>query len=164
LPISSIIIDGYNLIGIHHKDLRKQRELLIDSLIEYRRRKGHDITLVFDGWKTGEGKENQMVTGGIRVIYSKIGENADCVIKRIISSDRREWIVVTGDRDISNHAWVVGSVPVSTEDFLKAVEGEEASESVYEEYDRDYISPPRKGNPRRQSKKEKAIMRVLKKL
>jgi predicted RNA-binding protein with PIN domain len=164
LPISSIIIDGYNLIGVHHKDLRKERDLLVDSLIEYRRRKGHDITLVFDGWKTGEGKENQMVTGGIRVIYSRIGENADSVIKRIISSDRREWIVVTGDRDISQHAWAVGSVPVSTEDFLKAVESEEASGSVYEECDQEYMSLPRKGNPRRHSKKEKAIMRVLKKL
>jgi hypothetical protein len=138
--------------------------MLIDSLIEYRRRKGHDITLVFDGWKTGEEKESQTVTGGIKVIYSKIGENADSVIKRIISFDRREWIVVTGDRDISHHAWAVGSVPVSTEDFLKAVERKESSDSVYEEYDQEYISPPRKGNPRKQSKKEKAIMRVLKKL
>jgi predicted RNA-binding protein with PIN domain len=138
--------------------------LLIDSLIEYRRRKGHDITLVFDGWKTGEGKESQTATGGIKVVYSKIGENADSVIKRMISSDRREWIVVTGDRDISQHAWSVGSVPVSTEDFLKVVEREESSDSVYEEYDQEYMSPPRKGNPRRQSKKEKAIMRVLKKL
>ena len=138
--------------------------MLIDSLVEYRRRKGHDITLVFDGWKTGEGKESQMVTGGIRVIYSKIGENADSVIKRIISSDRREWIVVTGDRDISHHAWAVGSVPVSTEDFLKVVEREESSDSVYEEYDQEYISPPRKGNPRKQSKKEKAITRALSKL
>jgi predicted RNA-binding protein with PIN domain len=138
--------------------------LLIDSLIEYRRRKGHDITLVFDGWKTGEGKENCMVTGGIKVIYSKIGENADSVIKRIISADRREWIVITGDRDISHHAWAVGSIPVSTEDFLKAVERKELSDPPYEEYDREYISPVRKGNPRKQSKKEKAIMRVLKKL
>jgi predicted RNA-binding protein with PIN domain len=138
--------------------------LLVDSLIEYRKRKGHDITVVFDGWKTGEGIENRTVTSGVRVIYSRIGENADSVIKRIISSDRREWIVITGDRDISHHAWAVGSVPVSTEDFLKAVEREESSDSVSEEYDHEYESSPRKGNPRKPSKKEKAIMRVLKKL
>ena len=138
--------------------------MLVDSLVEYRKRKGHDVTVVFDGWKTGEGKENQTVTGGVRVIYSRIGENADSVIKRIISSDRREWIVVTGDRDISQHAWAVGSVAVSTEHFLKAVERKESSDSVSEEYDQEYISPPRKGNPRKPSKKEKTIMRVLKKL
>jgi len=138
--------------------------VLIDSLIEYRGRKGHDITVVFDGWKTGEGKESRTVTGGIKVIYSKIGENADSVIKRIISSDRREWIVVTGDRDISHHAWAVGSVPVSTEDFLRAVERKETSDFVCEEYDQEYMPSPRKGNPRKQSKKEKAIMRVLNKL
>jgi predicted RNA-binding protein with PIN domain len=138
--------------------------LLVDSLIEYRKRAEHDITLVFDGWKTGEGKETQTVAGGVKIIYSKIGENADSVIKRIISSDRREWIVVTGDRDIAHCAWTVGSVPVSTEDFLEAVEKKEVPDSVYDEYEQEYVAPSRKGNPRKQSRKEKAIMRVLKKL
>jgi len=162
--ISSIIIDGYNLIGIYHKDLEKQREMLIDSLIEYRKRKGHDITVVFDGWKTGAAQENQSIIGGIKVIYSRIGDKADSVIKRIISSDRREWIVVTSDRDIANHAWALGSIPVSAEDFLIAIEKGIPSYLEEKEDDEEYIEPQRKGNPRRLSKKEKAIRRVLSKL
>ncbi|NCO67991.1 MAG: hypothetical protein COY75_10275 [Nitrospirae bacterium CG_4_10_14_0_8_um_filter_41_23] len=164
--MSSIIIDGYNLIGIYHKDLKNQREILIYSLIAYKKKKGHDITVVFDGWKTGEALENHSVISGVKVIYSRIGEKADSVIKRIISSDRREWIVVTSDRDIVNHAWASGSIPVSAENFLKAIKRKIPSYSDEEEYDdRDeYIEPRRKGNPRKLSKKEKAIRRALSKL
>jgi predicted RNA-binding protein with PIN domain len=162
--ITSIIIDGYNLIGIYHKDLGKQREMLINSLIDYRKRKGHDITLVFDGWKTGEAQESHSVVGGIKVIYSRIGEKADSVIKRIISSDRSEWIVVTSDRDIVNHAWSSNSIPVSAGDFLNALERAIPSHCDVKEYEQEYTEPHRKGNPRKLSKKDKAIKRALSKL
>lgn len=163
MAISSIIIDGYNLIGIHHRDLEKQREILINSLIEYRKGKSHEITVVFDGWKTGEARESRFVIGGIKVIYSRIGEKADSVIKRIISSERKEWIVVTSDREIAGHAWASGSVPVPAEDFLKATERKMSSFSD-EEDEEDYDEPRRKGNPRKPSKKEKALKRALSKL
>jgi len=162
--ISYIIIDGYNLIGIYHKDLKKQREMLIDSLIEYRKKKGHDITVVFDGWKTGEAQENHSVIGRVKVIYSRIGEKADSVIKRIISYDRCGWIVVTSDRDIADHAWASGSIPVSAEDFINAIERESPSHFDEKENDEEYSEPQRKGNPRKLSKKEKAISRALSKL
>ena len=161
--ISLVIIDGYNLIGVHHKDLEKEREILINSLIEYKRGKGHDITVVFDGWKTGEARESRYVTGGIRVIYSRIGEKADSVIKRIISSDRREWIVVTSDREIADHAWASGSVPLPADDFLKATE-RRTSAFLPEDNEEEYNEPRRKGNPRKPSKKEKALKRALSKL
>lgn len=140
--------------------------MLIDSLIEYRKKRGHDITIVFDGWKTGGSQESQSVIGGVKVIYSRIGENADSVIKRIISSYRQEWIVVTSDRDITSHAWASGSIPISTGDFLKAIERGIPSDFNEEEYDdgNEYIELQRKGNPRKLSKKEKAIKRVLSKL
>jgi len=137
--------------------------MLIDSLIEYRRRKGHDITVVFDGWKTGESRQNQSVIGGIKVIYSRVGEKADSVIKRIVSSDRREWIVVTSDRDIADHVRSCGSIPVRAEDFFKATE-RKTSSSPHEEDDEDYFEPRRKGNPRKLSKKEKALKKALSKL
>lgn len=152
------------MIGIYHKDLKKQREQLIDSLIEYKKRKGHELTVVFDGWKTGGGQENQSVIGGIKVIYSKVGDTADSVIKRIISSERREWIVVTSDRAIADHAWACGSIPLSSEDFLKMLNKGCPSALEQEEAEEEYRGSLRKGNPRRPSKKEKAILRALKKL
>jgi predicted RNA-binding protein with PIN domain len=103
------------------------------------------------------------VIAGIRVIYSRIGEKADSVIKRIISSDRREWIVVTSDREIADHAWSSGSVPVPAEDFLKAT-GRRTPAFLPEDNEEDYPEPRRKGNPRKPSKKEKALRRALSKL
>jgi predicted RNA-binding protein with PIN domain len=139
--------------------------MLIESLIEYKKKKGHDITVVFDGWKTGSGHEDQTIFGGIRVIYSRIGDKADIVIKRIISTERRQWIVVTSDRDIADHAWSSGSVPISSEDFLCVFE---RKTPIYmdevEANEENYIEPQRKGNPLRPSKKDRAIKRALSKL
>jgi hypothetical protein len=84
-------------------------------------------------------------------------------MKRIISSERREWIVVTSDRDIARHAWASGSIPVPSEDFLRAIE-RKAGFSPGDEVEEDYSEPQRKGNPWKLSKKEKALKRALSKL
>ena len=163
--ISSIIIDGYNIIGISHKDLKNQRDELVDSLIAYRKRKGHDITVVFDGWKTGESQESRSKTGGVTVIYSRIGEKADSVIKRVIGSGKSGWIVITSDRDIARCAWSKGSVPIQSEDFVRIVEQHAQNYPATEEYgDKEPQKPCRKGSSRKLSKKEKAIRRALIKL
>jgi hypothetical protein len=138
--------------------------MLIEALITFRQRRGHDITVVFDGWKTGEGQESQSVTGGIRVIYSRIGEKADILIKRIVSTVKRQWIVVSSDRDIANHAWSVGSIPVAVEDFFGILGRKELSFDADEQDDNEDILYRRKGNPRQLSKKEKALARALSKL
>ena len=110
---------------------------------------------MFDGWKTGAGQEHQSVLGGVKVIYSRIGDKADTVIKRIISSHQREWIVVTSDRDIADYAWSVGSIPLTSEAFLNAFQRHSRSVPDEEE-ETEYPGYQRKGNPRQLSKKEKA--------
>jgi len=164
--MSLIIIDGYNLIGTHHRDLSSQREQLIQLLVAYRKVKDHEITVVFDGWKSGGGREEQITAGGIKVIYSRIGEKADAVIKRIISRDSREWIVITSDNEIVSHAWSCGSVPVPSAEFLNILERQNASiTGEYELIEEDYGEDrQRKGNPQQPSKKEKARMRVRRRL
>lgn len=139
---------------------------MIESLIEYRNKKKHNITVVFDGWKTGGAQENQSIIGGIKVIYSRLGEKADSVIKRIISSERAGWVVVTSDRDIAAHAWSSGSVPICSEDFLSIIKKEQPEENVLYEQDieEEYVELSRKGNPKKLSKKEKAIRQTLNKL
>jgi uncharacterized protein len=138
---------------------------MVRLLVEYRKMKGHDITVVFDGWKSGGRSEATTKTGGVRVIYSRLGETADSVIKRIIEKDKREWIVVSSDRDIAAHAWSHGSVALPAAEFHAVLRKASASISgAYEPLD-DYDDVPgRKGNPRKPSKKEKALLRALKKL
>jgi uncharacterized protein len=164
--MSLIIIDGYNLIGTHHRDLNSRREELIQLLAAYRKIKDHEITVVFDGWKSGGGREEQISTAGINVIYSRIGEKADAVIKRIISRDSKEWIVITSDNEIVSHAWSCGSVPLPSAEFLNILERHDTSATgVYELLEEDYEEGrPRKGNPQQPSKKDKARMRVRRKL
>lgn len=137
--------------------------MLIESLIEYRKRKGYEITVVFDGWKTGEANESHSIVGGVKIIYSRLGEKADSVIKRIISKSQG-WIVVTSDRDIIAHAWASGSIPITSEDFLNAIERRQVEVEVEYENNDEYIKSTKKGSSRRLSKKEKAIKRALSKL
>lgn len=99
-------------------------------------------------------------------MYSALGQTADTLIKRIISEDDKHWIVVSSDREIQGRAWARGSVPIESEQFLRKLQaGVPAGEySPMEEDDEDYDAPRRKGNPRKPSKKQKALDRALSKL
>ena len=163
--VSSIVVDGYNLIGISHDDLAKQREDLVRLLAAYKKLKGHEIVLVFDGWKSGGLREETVRTGGITVIYSKLGEKADSVIQRIISKEKKEWIVISSDRQIAAYAWSHRSVPVASERFQSLLE--DAGSPLAGDYDPLYeeeIPATRKGSSRTPSRREKALLRILKKL
>lgn len=107
----------------------------------------------------------------MKIIYSRLGEKADSVIKRVLSSDRHEWIVVSSDREIVNHAWSTGSIPLPSEAFLPFLEAVGAGsrtcpdllESEKDEGDNE-VNKNRKGNPKKLSKKERALKRALSKL
>ncbi|GAB4421521.1 MAG: hypothetical protein OHK0032_17250 [Thermodesulfovibrionales bacterium] len=103
----------------------------------------------------------------MKIIYSRLGEKADSVIKRVVSNDRREWIVVSSDRAISSHAWSVGSVPIPSETFLPFIWETTPNNKVeddLEEEDGMELNMPLKGNPKKPSKKERAVKRALSKL
>jgi predicted RNA-binding protein with PIN domain len=162
--IANIIIDGYNVIGIQHGDVEAERERFVEALIGYRKRTGHDITVVFDGWRGGSLKPSRTTSGGVTVMYSAHGQTADALIKKIIAEDDKHWIVVSSDRDIQGRAWAGGSVPIESEQFLRKFQaGVPAGEYSPIEDDED-DAPARKGNPRKPSKKQKALDRALKKL
>src|SRR5215467_6012394 len=81
-----IIIDGYNVIGSDTGltgNLEHRRNLLVQHLASYRKNKGHDITVVFDGWRSGSIDEVQQKRDGICIVYSRLGEKADSVIVRL---------------------------------------------------------------------------------
>jgi hypothetical protein len=174
--MSHVVVDGYNLIGTGHRDFEKARAALIARLISYRAATGHDLTLVFDGHQSGPGPERASVQGRLKIIYSGLGERADDVIKRIISRERRDWIVITSDRDIAAHAWAVEAVAVPSAEFekilgctdAKAASPDAAQQARDEEMlkmlEEDEDEPQRSGNPRRLSKRDRALRRALEKL
>jgi len=160
--VASILIDGYNVIGIMHKNLEAERERLISALSDYRKRKAHDITVIFDGWKNGPGKESTTVVGGVRVVYSALGETADRVIKRLLGEKPVHWIVVSSDREVQSHAWSHGATPITSDEFLRALDGDTSGGEYFE--DDEHESPQRKGRSRQPSRKQKAVERALRKL
>lgn len=167
-----IIIDGYNLIGILHKDMEKAREGLIDLLIDYKKIKNHDITVVFDAYKHGNNFEHTTYRGGIRVIYTRLGQTADDLIKKMISEVRREWIIITSDRDVINHAWSMNSIPISSDVFYEILQKSQRNKTIdvkdtedFEEInDDDNTAKHQKGRSYTLSKKQKSIKRILNKL
>ena len=102
-----LIVDGYNVIRqsprlqfLDAMDLQTGREALLELLAHYRRRSHHQITVVFDGWQHGDLQEGRDRHQGIAIIYSRRGERADEVIKRLLHQERERALVVTSDREI----------------------------------------------------------------
>lgn len=104
-----IIIDGYNLIRqspdlrqYDCEELARGREKLIAMLASYRMHKPCSMTVVFDGWETGDLTEHRSLEKGIDIVYSRRGEKADEVIKRLVFQSREALIVVTSDSEITH--------------------------------------------------------------
>ncbi len=101
-----IVLDGYNFIKqspelrrLEQVSLQKAREGLIEHLARYKRFKGHSIAVVFDGWQEGKAAGHRERIRGIEVIFSRLGEKADEVLKRLAAEKRQGILVVTSDRD-----------------------------------------------------------------
>lgn len=123
-----ILIDGYNLIRqsvslrrYEQQSLDAGRRALISWLADYRRRKDHLITVVFDGWESGPAQEERDYSSGIHIIYSSRGVKADDVIKRITASTDEEILVVSSDREIVTYAARRSKATLSSVEFESIV-------------------------------------------
>lgn len=120
-----LIIDGYNLIRqspwlslLDARDLEEGREALLQSLADYRRRRPqHKITVVFDGWQGGGSRESRDVCHGVGVVYSRRGERADEVIKRLLAKEGGRAVMVSSDRELRDFADRMGATWVNARHF-----------------------------------------------
>lgn len=174
-PGARLLIDGYNLIGVQHPDLEKERAKMLGLLQAYRKNTGHELTVVFDGWRDGSHLESRLNQGGVNVIYSRLGEKADLVIKKILEKETG-LILISSDRELQGAAWAHDSVAVSSGLFEKKLlsagsgplpEALKDQEAFEEEEDEDSLyssNPGRTGNGRQVSKRQRALERALKRL
>jgi predicted RNA-binding protein with PIN domain len=165
-----LIIDGYNLlhvnrslINLNSTQLQWERERLIDRLSIYQRRKSCGVTVVFDGWQEGWSTETREKKKGIEVLFSKLGEKADEVIKRLVKEKGSGTIVITSDRDVGRFAQRLDIAVIPSEEFREKLEGG-SSDMLEEGPDEEETGVKKKGPSRRLSKKEKRTRAASKKL
>lgn len=124
-----IIVDGYNVIRqspvmspLDRQDLQSGREALIDKLAAYKRLKGHKITVVFDGNETAALLENRDREKGILIRFSRHGETADAVIKRMAGREKQKALVVSSDREVAAFSAFKGAAVIGAVEFEEKME------------------------------------------
>lgn len=170
-----IIIDGYNLIRqsrvfseLDRQDLQIARDALIEVLALYKRMKPHKITVVFDGINAAADASNRSRQRGIDIRFSRKGESADSVIKRMARREREGALVVSSDREIVHFAAFQGAATIDSPLFEEKVAMAAAvghSAGTGEENHTGWIpSTKKKGPSRRLSKKERRNRTKISKL
>jgi len=160
-----VIIDGYNLIGSDRGltgELEHQRNWLVQRLSLYQEVKGHNVALVFDGWKSGSLDEASQIKQGIRVVFSRQGEKADSVIVRLARQKGSGCVVVTSDREVRRAVEKFGATAIHAGEFSQILRNLELSSESDRE--RDEPRSNKKGNSNRLGKKERNRLERLKKL
>ncbi|MGO9136710.1 MAG: NYN domain-containing protein [Syntrophales bacterium] len=176
-----IIIDGYNLIRqsdalrrYEKLSLEAGRNALTRSVSNYKQKRGHKVTIVFDGWQGGPVEEERDKFSGINIIYSRKGEKADEVIKRMVQERAEEVVVVTSDRDIADFVSRRGGTAISSQEFDELMGREKtavigharpaAGRLDKEEDDATMGRAKKKGPSRRLSRRRKSAMERIRKL
>jgi uncharacterized protein len=119
-----IIIDGYNLIrqsgflgNLDSRDIQAGRDALVEMLAAYRRVKRYAITVVFDGSGAPCDCPSRDRIQGVGIVFSRSGELADAVIKRMAAREKEKAIVVSSDQDIVRHSAAFGCATLSSPVF-----------------------------------------------
>ncbi len=167
-----LIIDGYNLIRQSRKlsqleaqDLALGRQALLARLGEYRlSRPGHRVTVVFDGRVAGGRQESRDWQQGLGIVYSRRGETADEVIKRLLAKEGARAVVVTSDKELQHFAEGAGAAWIGAPQFeMSHLAGRNAVPP--DKADADTAGPAvKKGPARRLPKRQRRRQQRLRKL
>lgn len=127
-------IDGYNVLHRStslrrraDEDLESSREILIDRVANYCASSGTHATIVFDGQGPREEHiANARGAAGLDLIYAAAKKSADAIIERAIYRlpNRREAIVVSGDRGITDLCLGLGALVMTPDAFLTTIADE----------------------------------------
>jgi predicted RNA-binding protein with PIN domain len=171
-----LIVDGYNVIRqssvmapLDRQDLQLGREALVNHLAAYKRLKGHKITVVFDGVGDAVLFENKDREKGILIKFSRLGETADAVIKRMVASEKQKALVVSSDREIIDFSASQGAATIGAVEFedkmamaafmdLKGIDPESGVDDGW------VFTTQKKGPSKRLTKKKRLNRKRLKKL
>lgn len=116
------LIDGNNLLGRISRDElkdRRGRDGLVVRLLAFQKVVRRRIYLVFDGKPQDELAEVR-VNDKFTIHYPDEGASADDIIKGLLErqTDKRNFIVVSSDRDIKDFARARGIESVGSDEFF----------------------------------------------
>lgn len=153
-----LIVDGYNLLfrlGLTRgEDLEGAREVLLEMLSDYGIRKKHSILAVFDGQKFSAG--GTLAKKSVRAIYTSSPESADDRIAKLAEQMREGVLVVTGDNELISRVSRFNTPFVNVDEFIEKLQQAHClSFKGTEDGEGEGERAPKKGNPRRLSKKKR---------
>ena len=121
-PLVHLLVDGYNVTKAGYGDvsLEAQRRRLLAGLGALAARTGAEVTVVFDG------SERALPVAvpaprGVRLLFSREGETADEVLRRIARHEPpgRSVVVVSSDREVADGVRAAGARPVPSSALLR---------------------------------------------
>ncbi|WP_435839005.1 NYN domain-containing protein [Streptodolium elevatio] len=122
LPQAHLVIDGYNVTktGYPSLALSEQRVRLLGGLAVIAAQSGAEVTCVFDGAQL-DAPVLLAPPRGVRVRFSKAGETADELIRRLVRAEPpgRPVIVVSSDREVADGVRRAGARPVPSTMLLR---------------------------------------------
>jgi predicted RNA-binding protein with PIN domain len=116
LPKAHLVVDGYNVTktGFAEASLEQQRTRLINGLGWLAAQIGAEVTVVFDGAERLP--VAPVAPRGVRVLFSRRGETADELIRRLVRAEPqgRPVIVVSSDKEVADGVRRAGAYPVTS--------------------------------------------------
>jgi predicted RNA-binding protein with PIN domain len=125
VPTTHLLIDGYNVTktGYGGLTLEAQRTRLLTGLGGLAARTGAEVTVVFDG---AEGTVPVALPAprGVRLLFSRRGETADEVLRRLTRHEPqgRPVVVVSSDREVADGITEAGASAVPSLALLRLLD------------------------------------------
>jgi predicted RNA-binding protein with PIN domain len=114
LPRVHLVVDGYNVTktGYPEVSLEQQRSRLVSGLGGLAAQTGAEVTVVFDGAERVVGLPP--TPRGVRVLFSRKGETADELIRRLVRAEPagRPIVVISSDREVADGVRRHGAYPL----------------------------------------------------
>jgi len=121
LPKAHMIVDGYNVTkkGYAEISLEQQRNRLIAGVGGLVAQTRAEVTVVFDGAERVHGLPP--APRGVRVLFSKKGETADDLIRRLVRAEPagRPIVVISSDKEVIDGVRRHGAYPLASDTLLR---------------------------------------------
>src|SRR5439155_15338450 len=121
LPKAHLVVDGYNVTkrGFGDVSLEQQRSRLVKGLGGLAAQTRAEVTVVFDGAERVVGLPP--TPRGVRVLFSRKGETADELIRRLVRAEPagRPIVVISSDKEVADGVRRHGAYPLGSSTLLR---------------------------------------------